>query len=76
MLKTFVATLRDPKATSQSAKVALIVGTILFGINHGQAFLQQNMRRDRWIAAGITYFVPFTVSLHGQAMSRYRQSRR
>ncbi|MGP1386197.1 MAG: nitrate/nitrite transporter NrtS [Thainema sp.] len=70
MLKPFVNTLNDSSAVSRSAKVAVVVGTILLAINHGKAIAQDKMSTDRWISAGLTYMVPFMVSLHGQSMQR------
>lgn len=69
-LNAFFQTLNDRNAVSKSLKVAAVVGTILFGINHGSATLQNKMSRDRWISAAFTYVVPFMVSIHGQSMSR------
>ncbi|MBV5262113.1 hypothetical protein FLX56_27350 [Synechococcus moorigangaii CMS01] len=54
-------------------RVALIVGTLLFSINHGSALVGGTMTRTRWISAGLTYVVPYCVNLHGQLTSRRRQ---
>lgn len=54
-------------------KVALVVGSILFVINHGSAVVQGKMTRDRAISALLTYFVPYTVNIHGQFVSRQRR---
>ncbi|TAF51919.1 MAG: hypothetical protein EAZ61_09455 [Oscillatoriales cyanobacterium] len=58
------------RASSQTCltalRVALIVGSILFVINHGEALITRKMNRTRWISSALTYCVPFIVSLHGQ----------
>lgn len=51
-------------------RVAAVVGSILFVINHGTALLQGEMNRDRWLSAGLTYLVPYIVSIHGQSAGR------
>jgi hypothetical protein len=53
-------------------KVALVVGSALFVINHGAAFVKGQMNRDRWICASLTYLVPYIVNIHGQYISRLR----
>ncbi|WP_446410817.1 nitrate/nitrite transporter NrtS [Coleofasciculus sp.] len=58
---------------SQLIKVAAVVGSILFMINHGSAVVQGKMTRDRWISGLLTYLVPYGVNIHGQYISRSRQ---
>lgn len=53
-------------------RVALIVGTLLFAINHGSALMRGKMTRDRWASAVLTYIVPYVVNIHGQATSKKR----
>ncbi|MBE7381744.1 MAG: nitrate/nitrite transporter NrtS [Leptolyngbya sp. SIO1E4] len=55
-------------------RVALIVGTILFIINHGASLLQGKMTAGRWASALLTYCVPYGVSIHGQYMAQHRRS--
>lgn len=71
-LKGYFASLIDPKFVPTALKVALVVGSILFMINHGHALLTGTMKRDRWISAGLTYLVPYFVNIHGQYISIYR----
>lgn len=59
----------DRRFALTAFKVALIVGTILFAINHGWALLNGQMNRGRWISAGLTYIVPYLVNIHGQYIS-------
>ncbi|MBF2064193.1 MAG: nitrate/nitrite transporter NrtS [Calothrix sp. C42_A2020_038] len=60
----------DRKFALTGFKVAVVVGTILFAINHGWALLNDQMNRGRWISAGLTYIVPYLVNVHGQYISR------
>ncbi|NEO03165.1 MAG: hypothetical protein F6K50_49990 [Moorea sp. SIO3I7] len=57
-------------------RVALVVGSVLFVINHGSALLQGQMNRERWISGGLTYIVPYLVNIHGQYTIRSRQTAR
>lgn len=71
---TFLGSL-TPDMLQASLRVCLFVGTLLFVINHGAALSQGEMSRDRWLSGILTYCVPFSVSLHGQCMSRRRWAR-
>ncbi|NEN98521.1 MAG: hypothetical protein F6K50_24310 [Moorea sp. SIO3I7] len=44
-------------------RVALVVGSVLFVINHGSALLKGQMNRERWISGGLTYIVPYLLTL-------------
>lgn len=62
----------DPSLRPTAIRVALVVGSILFVINHGSATAKGEMSRDRWIAGLSTFVIPYTVSVHGQ----YAQSKK
>lgn len=51
-------------------RVALVVGSLLLLINHGSAIMGHRMSRERWLAAILTYLVPYAVNIHGQYISR------
>lgn len=70
-VKGYFASLVEPKLVKTAVKVALIVGSILFMINHGSALWQGKMSRERWISAAISYLVPYCVNIHGQYVSIY-----
>jgi len=55
-------------------RVATVVGSVLFMINHGSTAMAQDMSRSRWLSAGLTYLVPYCVSVHGQCSSRKRRA--
>lgn len=69
----FYAAWTDPCLKPIAIRVALVVGSILFILNHGSAVLQGKMSQDRWIAGLATYLVPYTVSIHGQYVTRSNQ---
>ncbi len=49
-----------------SAKVALVVGTILALINYGdRIFLHYDMHTLDWVKLGVTYLVPYCVATYG-----------
>ncbi|MFP4132871.1 MAG: nitrate/nitrite transporter NrtS [Halothece sp.] len=68
----FAKALVNPKLAPCALRVALIVGTLVFAINHGSALVRGEMTRTRWISAALTYLVPYTVNIHGQLASKKR----
>lgn len=72
-IKHYVAALSNPAMMGMAVRVALVVGSLLFTINHGAALAQGQMTRSRWTSAILTYCVPYLVSIHGQCASQQRQ---
>lgn len=68
-IRLFIQNLTNPAFAPTGLKVAFVVGTLLFAINHGTALLKGTMSRDRWISALLTYCVPYIVNVHGQYTS-------
>lgn len=71
-IREYLQALGDRPTMSVAIRVALIIGTLLFCINHGNATLRGEMSRSRWVSALLTYLVPYCVSVHGQASSRLK----
>lgn len=71
-MNRFIKALLDPKLAPSAVKVALIVGSVLFTINHGSALLKGEMTRARWFSGLITYLIPYSVNIHGQFTSSRR----
>jgi len=71
-LNGFLASLVSPRFAPTALRVAILVGTLLFAINHGNALVRGTMSRDRWISAALTYCVPYIVNIHGQFISMSR----
>ena len=69
VLKEFGASLVNPNYAPLAFKVAIVVGSILFLINHGPTLVKGRMNRERWISAAMTYLVPYMVCIHGQYMN-------
>ena len=65
-INRYLQALVNPKLAPTAIKVALVVGTVLFAINHGTAVLKGNMTRNRWLSGMLTYLVPYCVNIHGQ----------
>jgi len=61
-LRFAVSVFFSRKVMKRSGIVALIVGTILAFINHGDAILAANLTPVCWIKMIATCFVPYTVS--------------
>lgn len=72
-LKQFYIAWTDPTLMPTEIRVALVIGSTLFILNHGSAFLAGKMNRDRWLAGLVTYLIPYTVSMHGQHVARSKR---
>lgn len=66
MFANFIKALFDWEYAVKAIKAALLVGTILFIINHGGVLLDGQMDSTRWISGGLTYLVPYMVHIYGQ----------
>ncbi|MBE9066228.1 nitrate/nitrite transporter NrtS [Leptolyngbya cf. ectocarpi LEGE 11479] len=73
-MKSFCSALIDRDLRPGATKVALVVGTILFTLNHGPALANGKMTPSRWLAGLLTYGIPYSVNIHGQYAYRKRQS--
>jgi hypothetical protein len=71
-IQGYLVSLADREFIATGIKTALLVGSILFAINHGPAVLSQQMTRDRWISGALTYLMPYLVNVYGQYASRSR----
>ena len=72
-LKLFYIAWTNPVLRPTALKVALVVGSLLFAINHGSAVLRGEMTPERWLMGLFTYLVPYTVSIHGQHSTQSRR---
>jgi hypothetical protein len=66
MLKRYLLSLVDPEFMSTGLKTAVVVGSLLFVINHGLALARGEMTKERWAAVAITYLMPYLVNVYGQ----------
>ena len=71
-MKGFSQALLDPKLAPTAIRVAVVVGSLLFTINHGAALARGEMNRTRWFSGLITYLIPYSVNIHGQYSNRRR----
>jgi hypothetical protein len=53
-----------PGIVKTAIKVALIVGTILAVINHGDSIVEGTMESGDWLRVALTYLVPYSVSTY------------
>jgi hypothetical protein len=72
--KGYFASLTSPEVIPSALKVAVVVGSLLFTINHGKALMSGQMNSDRWLSGAITYVVPYLVNAHGQYVAKSRQT--
>ncbi|MGH1487661.1 MAG: nitrate/nitrite transporter NrtS [Cellvibrionaceae bacterium] len=64
-----IAHLKHPAIHIRAFKVALVVGTLLCLINHGDNIFNGAMKSSDWIKLLMTYFVPYGVSLYSAIMA-------
>jgi len=76
ILKGYVASLFDKEFISTGLKTSFFVGSLLFLINHGFAFLRGEMNYERWISVLMTYIMPYLVNVYGQYSYRRKLSKR
>ncbi len=58
-----------------SIKMALLVGTLLAVINHGQAIVTGHFTSDRLFPMLLTYCVPFSVAMYSQIQGKRQRDR-
>jgi hypothetical protein len=73
-VRAYLLCLVDPKLMPTALRVAVVVGSLLFVINHGTAVLRREMTSERWTSVGLTYLMPYLVNIHGQYAHRSRKS--
>ena len=59
---------RRPDIVSRSFRVSLIVGTILVGINHGDAIIDGRVGLNELLKIFLTYLVPYCVSTYSSVV--------
>ena len=59
----------------RTVATALIVGTVLFAINHLDTVLRGQATTGTWVKVGLTYLVPFAVANIGLLLGAHRPRR-
>jgi hypothetical protein len=52
----------EPRVVRRALGFAVVVGSILIAINHGDALLAGELDSRRWLKMGLTVLVPYCVS--------------
>ena len=58
----FAKALINPNLALTAFRVAIIVGSVLFTINHGTALAKGEMNKTRWLSGLITSLIPYSVN--------------
>jgi hypothetical protein len=58
----FLALALSSRVVRRALLYAVVVGTVLIAINHGDALLAGDVSAGRWWKMGLTVLVPYTVS--------------
>jgi hypothetical protein len=59
---SFISIATSKQVVSRAARIALIVGSILAIINHGDALIHWDLDTEKLIKILLTYLVPYCVS--------------
>jgi hypothetical protein len=73
-LTDYRRSLRNPAFVPQAVRMALIIGSLIFSMNHGKALLQNTMNRDRWLSGALSFVTPYLVSIYGQTQCQISRS--
>ena len=65
----FLRSLVEPQILLRSLKIAVVVGTILVCINHGDLILKGDTEKIEWYKIALTYIVPYCVSTYSAIVS-------
>lgn len=66
MIRILINSLFDKRYAASGMKVALVVGLVLFLINHGAALINGEMNANRWVSTLLSFLVPYVVNIHGR----------
>lgn len=73
---TIIAYSLERDTLVRSLKAALVIGTLLGLINHGQALVSGHFTRSELVPLLTTYMVPFCVATYGQVQGKRQRDRR
>ena len=65
-LRDYRQNLRNPDFVPTALRVAMVVGSLLFTLNHGSALLKNDMTRSRWLSSFLSFMTPYMVSIYSQ----------
>ena len=72
-VKRWIELARRPDIVKRSARVALVVGTLLAIINHGARLLDLAVDAEIALKIGLTYLVPYCVSTWASVQTASRE---
>mmetsp|Transcript_23296 Transcript_23296/g.40366 ORF Transcript_23296/g.40366 Transcript_23296/m.40366 type:complete len:83 (-) Transcript_23296:1970-2218(-) len=59
----------DRSVTLRALRIALIVGTVIALINHGDRMMMGGMDMIAWLKCALTFLVPYSVSTYSSVMA-------
>ena len=59
----------EARVVRRAIGLAVVVGSLLIAINHGDAILAGDVSAGRWLKMGLTVLVPYTVSTVSSVMA-------
>lgn len=71
-LQTYRSNLFNPRFAPTAIRTALVVGSLIFIINHGDTLLKNDMTRSRWLSGFLSFVAPYMVSVYGQTQCQLK----
>lgn len=66
---TFWQIATDRSVVTRAARIALVVGTVIALINHGDRMMGGAMDGIAWLKCALTFLVPYSVSTYSSVMA-------
>ena len=63
----FLTTALSGEVVGTALRIALLVGTILALINHGESLIEGTLSQSNYLQIALTYLVPYCVSTYSSA---------
>jgi hypothetical protein len=68
-MQTWISQVCEIPVLLRAVKIALLVGTLLMIINHGDRILTGAMAPEHWLKVLLSYFVPYFVSTYSNVVT-------
>lgn len=53
-------------------RMAFVIGSIIFAVNHGGALAKDEMTRSRWFSGSLSFITPYLVSIYSQTQCQLK----
>jgi hypothetical protein len=74
-LKAYSQNLWRRDFSLNALRIALIAGSLVITVNHGEAFLKGKMTPHRWLSVAVSFIAPYAASIYGQSVCQLKSDR-